>query len=419
MGFAHKIHFLRFDQVEKLLFWQTLVHQLTFEASEPPSMDLFSSRRRDLFSDEGVFEIADLGTFSMRDIYDALRTAKYSSITPESKQGERGEQRENDGSISDCSDSSWTTAEDTGDFYIDIRRRIDNFILSPDQTTMTTELLSRRQRRFVHATAQVMRLGHASLGATGKYRKMIVFKNENMSMGSVDQLLVEQSELASIACLEEDQVGPLQPVPKKRKRVQRLDNGFPCRYPPCTRIFDRASERTKHEQAHQPALTSRHKCAQCPAGFRYPKDLRRHQKVHTSASEQDHSVDLLSSSFGSTQTSYGSIPITSTLSAESRIPSDISLNFRSNPGSKHTSPILVPWGGDPTIQVDMEPLALSPLGTLGDGPLGVLSDDTIRNSMMAHMDETFHMPCDAFSGFGFDDNDGCDDGFLEMARVKK
>ena len=92
----------------------------------------------------------------MREIYDALIKVKSNSISPESRP-EDGQ--DNDGSLSDASASSWTTAEDTGDFYIDIRRRIDSFILAPDQTTYTTELLSRRQRRFVHATAQVMRLG--------------------------------------------------------------------------------------------------------------------------------------------------------------------------------------------------------------------------------------------------------------------
>lgn len=354
---------------------------------------------RDTLPDDEVFAIGDLGTFSMREIYNALVNAKFNSISPRSRQGER---QENDGSISDCSDSSWTTAEDTGQFYVDIRSQIDNFILTPDQTTLTTELLSRRQRRFVHATAQVMRLGHASLGASGKYRRMVIFKNDISTIVDVDALLIEQSELTS--CLEDDQVGPLQPVPKKRKRIQRMDNGFPCRYPPCVKRFDRASERTKHEQAHQPALTSRFQCNQCSSGFRYPKDLRRHQKTHRPATEQDATVELLSSSYGSMQTSLCSMQVTSTLSSESRIPSDISLNFMSNPGSKHSSPILVPWGGDPTLQLDMEPL--------------ILTDESWM-SPTAGLDGQYPIPLDGFDGYSFDDNDGCDDGFLEMARVRK
>jgi hypothetical protein len=82
---------------------------------------------REALPDDGVFAIGDLGTYSMREIYDALVNAKCNSVSPGSKQGES---QENDGSISDCSDSSWTTAEDTGEFYIDIRRRVDNFILA-------------------------------------------------------------------------------------------------------------------------------------------------------------------------------------------------------------------------------------------------------------------------------------------------
>lgn len=357
---------------------------------------------RDVLPDDGVFAIGDLGTFSMREIYNALAIVKSNSISPESKQGNP---EEHDGSISDCSDSSWTTAEDTGDFYIDVRRRIDNFILAPDQTTFTTEILSRRQRRFVHATAQVMRLGHASLGATGKWRRMVIFKDAISSIAAVDQMLLDQNELGS--GFEDDQVGPLQPIPKKRKRTQRIDNGYPCRYPPCTKLYDRASERTKHEQAHQPALTSRHQCNQCPKGFRYPKDLRRHQKTHDNTAEHDPSIDLLSSSYGSMQTSSGSMLVTSTLSSESRIPSDISLNFHSNPGSKHSSPMLVPWGGDPTIHLDIEPL--------------MLNDDAWM-SPTAGLDgayQEYHLPCDAIGGYGFDGDDGCDDGFLEMARVRK
>ena len=350
---------------------------------------------RDTLPEDGVFAIADLGTFSMREIYDALVRTKSNSISPESKQGQS---QENDGSISDCSDSSWTTAEDTGEFYINIRRRIDNFMLAPDQTTLTTELLSRRQRRFVHATSQVMRLGHASLGANGKYRRMVIFKNDNMSLSCVDQMLVEQSELVS--CLEDDQIGPLQPVPKKRKRVQRIDNGFPCRYPPCSRLFNRASERTKHEEAHQPALTSRYQCNQCASGFRYPKDLRRHQKTHWNTAERDPALELLSSSYGSMQTANTSTHITSTLSSESRIPSDISLNFHSNPASRNSSPRLVPWSGDPAIHLDLEPL--------------MLADDA-----WAGLDGSYPLPCDAFGVIGLDQIDGCDEGFLEMARVKK
>jgi hypothetical protein len=107
------------------------------------------------------------------------------------------------------------------------------------------------------------------------------------------------------------------------------------------------------------------------------------------------------------QTSSGSLHISSTLSSESRIPSDISLNFHSNPGSKHSSPMLVPWGGDPTIQINIEPL--------------MLNDDAWM-SPTAGLDggyPSYQLPCDAMGGYGFDGDDGCDDGFLEMARVRK
>lgn len=362
-----------------------------------PKMEACRPELRDALPDDGVFAIGDLGTFSMREIYDALVRTKSNAVSPL----EHGKSQENDGSISDCSISSWTTAEDTSELYIDIRRRIDNFMLAPDQTTLTTELLSRRQRRFVHATSQVMRLGHASLGANGKYRRMVIFKNDNMSLSCVDQMLTEQSELVSF--LEDDQVGPLQPVPKKRKRVQRIDNGFPCRYPPCSKLFNRASERTKHEHAHQPALTSRYRCTQCESGFRYPKDLRRHQRTHHNATERDPTVELLSSSYGSMQTS-GSMQVTSTLSSESRIPSDISLNFRSNPGSRHSSPRLVPWGGDPAIRLDLEPL--------------MLADDPWMSST-GGLDGSYQLPYDTFGELGLDDIDGISEDFLEMARVKK
>lgn len=353
---------------------------------------------REALPDDGVFAIGDLGTFSMREIYDALVSVKSNNSSPSSR---RGCSQENDGSISDCSNCSWTTAEETGQFYIDIRRRIDSFMLAPEQTTFTTELLSRRQRRFVHATAQVMRLGHASLGASAKFRRMVIFKNELTFLAALNQL---QNEVTP--CNEVVQVGPLQQPPKKRKRVQRIENGFSCRYPPCPRLFDRASERTKHEQAHQPALTSRYQCNQCAKGFRYPKDLRRHQKMHIAGQEHDPTVELLSSSYGSMQTSYGSTQLTSALTAESRIPSDISLNFHSNPGSKHSSPMLVPWGGDPTIHLDLEPLALN--------------DETWISPATALNDPSFDLPCNNFNWYTFDENEECDDEeLLEMARVRK
>ena len=65
---------------------------------------------------------------------------------------------------------------------------------------------------------------------------------------------------------------------KKRKRLPRVDGGYPCSDPYCTRIFNTAGERSKHERCHQPTTESHpYQCATCRKRFLHPKDLRRHR----------------------------------------------------------------------------------------------------------------------------------------------
>ena len=346
---------------------------------------------------EEMFEIGDLGSFSMNAIYLALTNGGVPNGVDARQEGRS--EVDNGAEDSDC---SWTHAEDMGDFYIDIRRRLDEFVLTADQTTMTTAILSRRQRRFVHATAQVMRLGHASLGAQGRNRRMIIFKKEPHSTSTVNKML-EQSRSESRTESEKTEVPPSPPesLPKKRKRVQKIYKGFPCQFEPCRKVFNRASERTKHEQTHQPALTTRFQCSRCDKGFRYPKDLRRHQKIHDNPVDHG-SLGLLSSSFGS------SLPVTSIFSSESRVPSDTSLNFSSKNASKDNSPSLAPWNGDCGVNNPIEPLMLGEAAWASSTP---------------YIDENFQFPFEELACFDFDENDGFEDGFgdgfLEMARAKK
>ncbi|KAK3711483.1 hypothetical protein LTR37_009662 [Vermiconidia calcicola] len=316
---------------------------------------------------EEVVDVGDLGRSSMSTIYEAL--VNYGGAAINRRECEtRPEAGEN---VED-SDCSWTYEEECGTFYVDIRHQLNDFVLSPERATMTTGLLSRHQRRFVHANAQIMQLGHASLGAHGKNRRMVVFKKDTAMAEEPLTLHASSSSDRSEGKEQKDSTDVA--VPCKRRRVQRATAGFPCRYERCEKAFDRASERTKHEQAHQPEYRNRHQCTQCIKGFRYPKDLRRHQKIHVST-------------FYDADTNVGA-PATksSKLTSESRVSSETSLTFSSNTVSNDVSPQLAA-------------LARTLYGGAVDGDLQLQFDE--------------------FLNFGFDENDSFEDDLLEMARTRK
>lgn len=314
--------------------------------------------------EQETFQVGDLGRFSMRAIYDALAGSTQNAIPSTQRRPQYL-----DGEDSDC---SWTQDDDNGTFYFDMQRQLNNFVSSDGQPTMTTAFLSRSQRRFVHATAQILRVGHASFGPPGKMRRMIVFKDPRASMLSI------------AGSLQPDQGGTSSP--NKRRRLERVENGFPCHF--CAKVFDRASERTKHEQAHQPNLTARFPCPVCAKGFRYPKDLRRHSKVHDKSLAAG--SQSLSSSFGSGP----SAPLESTLTMDSRVPSDTSLTFSSNAASKNVSPMMLAQDGEQMLDLNLQPLVPDSNGWAG-GPNDWL--------------------CDPQFGFAYDE----EDDFLEMTKARK
>ena len=66
---------------------------------------------------------------------------------------------------------------------------------------------------------------------------------------------------------------------KKRKRQPRIEAGYACAAIGCGRVFDTASEKTKHERIHQWGSDVRpHQCSQCDKRFFHPKDVRRHER---------------------------------------------------------------------------------------------------------------------------------------------
>ena len=283
-------------------------------------------------------------------------------------------------------DSDCSNEEDHGTFFVDMRRRLEGFVQAKDQATITTEALSPRQRRFVHAIARTMGLRHASLGARDKNRCMVIFKDENFTVfdggempifGTHPDLLVNQ------AVDEESSHRP-----HKRQRHQKVENGYPCQFQGCFKLFDRVSERRKHEQAHQLAFTNRFQCTQCPKGFRYPKDLKRHQKVHERPAAT--SADVLVSSLDASDPTFASNVV-------SRVPSDTSLTFSSNTVSNDNSPRLHGLGESAGLQDINEPFVLD----LDPWP------------------GSFDISFGDFEGLNFDDEEWGEEGMLEMARAKK
>lgn len=180
-----------------------------------------------------MIRVGDLGTFSMKAVYDAL--AHSLNTAPRRVTSELTVQLENKADDSDC---SWTLEEEAGDFYLRMRRLLDDFILSPEQTTMTTDELSRHERRFVHATAQVMRLGHASLGPPrSRYRRMVIYKTQHSTPAGIE----EQERQKSISWADDvdnfdtTSLTSSTVSQRKRKRLEKLPDGYvrlidPCAY---------------------------------------------------------------------------------------------------------------------------------------------------------------------------------------------
>ncbi|PVI04511.1 hypothetical protein DM02DRAFT_518651 [Periconia macrospinosa] len=67
------------------------------------------------------------------------------------------------------------------------------------------------------------------------------------------------------------------------KRQAPRKGGFPCGINGCQKTFDRACDVKRHSKTHLDRSERPHKCAFCPEGFLYPKDLARHQSKHTQA----------------------------------------------------------------------------------------------------------------------------------------
>ncbi|KAK5167007.1 uncharacterized protein LTR77_007736 [Saxophila tyrrhenica] len=357
-----------------------------------------------------TIQVGDLGIFSMRAVYDALASSLQVpqrhttlghverqenntwALAPPARCDKPGFTMQQE-SKADDSDCSWTGEEDSGDFYVRMRRQLDDFILSPDQTTLTTDSLSRHERRFVHASAQVMHLGHASLGPPrSRNRSMVIYKTTQPTIPFVLQA-TEREHPRTISWAPDIDVDTQSlasaSTNRKRPRLEKVTGGYPCQY--CPKLFDRASERNKHAQAHQPSYTNRHICPLCQKGFRYPKDLRRHTtRVHENSATSRPIFDP-------TYASFGSMTLSSTLTYESRIPSETSLTFNSQPTSKNCSPSLLGQKGD----VDaVEPLCLD----MGDG-MGLGGE--------------FGLPFQELADFDFDGHDFGEEDGLEMMKVRK
>ena len=332
---------------------------------------------------ERLFEVDDLGAFSMETIRQALVIwTGVDAVQERGTCGLRTERRHGQASYPEDSDCSWTHEDDSGTFYVDMRRQLSAFALDFNQTNLTIPLLSRHKRRFVHATAQVLGLGHASLGACSKYRRMIVFKD---TPAFPDDGVQRQ--------LEQHQPSGQDSMTRKRKRLDRIDRGFPCQFDGCHRIFDRACERSKHEQTHQPEYTKRFQCPHCSKCFRYPKDLRRHEKVHGDT------ANLPNSSRAATLVEPQ--PLRSAFTEESRVSSETSLTFSSNTASNDCSPFLAPSYAEHALGI--EPYVLDETAWV--------QSDAVQGQEWNYIQD--------FVGLGFDDIDGSDEGLLEMARTKK
>jgi hypothetical protein len=66
----------------------------------------------------------------------------------------------------------------------------------------------------------------------------------------------------------------------KKRRLAREFGAFVCTEPGCFEVFDRQCDLTHHERIHCNYEERPHACSMCDKRFLYPKDLRRHERVH-------------------------------------------------------------------------------------------------------------------------------------------
>jgi len=97
----------------------------------------------------------------------------------------------------------------------------------------------------------------------------------------------------AVAVHEGPSVSPttaVEPVDKTSPSGSTANKGtLPCGSR-CGRAFDRACDRRKHEKIHQPQQARPHPCDTCSKRFWYPKDLKRHAKLHEHKAGLQHLV---------------------------------------------------------------------------------------------------------------------------------
>ena len=190
--------------------------------------------------------------------------------------------------VDDDSDGSWTEEDDNGTVFFEIEQQLRSFHLADHLTNLTTQALTKQQRRVVHAIAHLMHLGHSSIKSDGKVRRIHIFKKKNGSLAAGEASRLTESGYLTGA--ESGMATWLDGVDEAcdlsrrmtAKRLPKKERGFPCRFSDCLTTFDRACDRRKHEKRHEPKDSHPYRCwfEHCNKTFLYPKDLRRHERIH-------------------------------------------------------------------------------------------------------------------------------------------
>ena len=209
------------------------------------------------------------------------------------------------------SECSWTEADDYGSPYSDIQQRLQSFVSAGHESEFFTQNLDSRQRRVVHGMAHIMHLGHESVKSDGqRLRRMRIFKSidDGSLMSALDDhtgvmlqdyglffagdpVLPASSSHDAASHLEVS----VEDTSATPSRLPKIEGGFPCRYPLCHKVYDRACDRRKHEKRHDSKDSYPHQCSECDKAFLCPKDVRRHAKVHERQITFDGARDALES----------------------------------------------------------------------------------------------------------------------------
>jgi hypothetical protein len=115
----------------------------------------------------------------------------------------------------------------------------------------------------------------------GQFYDPMIGGREVFEVDTLDMLLASSSsDVSSASCTSHHIDGEVaQPAPPTRTAC-RVYQEFSCKHPHCGLRFERQRDLRLHRRAHVEADKRPYGCTMCDKRFTYPKDVKRHGKIH-------------------------------------------------------------------------------------------------------------------------------------------